>query len=70
MFGSVVGLLSALQGHNAFNPAFFGNTLPNELSTQALVFVLLVTPVLSILAGVIPAIKASRIRSSHVLRAE
>ena len=67
---SVVGLLSALQGHNAFNPAFFGNTLPNELSTQALVFVLLVTPVLSILAGVIPAIKASRIRSSHVLRAE
>lgn len=67
---SVVSLLSALQGHNAFNPAFFGNTLPNEMSTQALAFVLIVTPILSLLAGLIPAIKASRIRSSNVLRAE
>lgn len=67
---SLVALLSALQGHNAFNPAFFGNTLPNELSKQALAFVLIVTPILSLLAGLIPAIKASRIRSSSVLRSE
>lgn len=67
---TLVGILSALQGHNAFNPAFFGNTLPNELSTQALTFVLIITPLLSLAAGLIPAMKASRIRSSTVLRSE
>jgi len=67
---SLVHFLSAIQGHNAFNPAFFGQTLPNELSTQALLFVLIATPILSLAAGLIPAIKASRIRPSTVLRSE
>jgi lipoprotein-releasing system permease protein len=66
----LVSLLSALQGHHAFNPAFFGQTLPNQLSTDALLFVLLVTPLLSLAAGLIPALKASRIRPSSVLRSE
>lgn len=68
--GGLVQFLSALQGHNAFNPAFFGQTLPNELSTEALLFVLIATPILSLAAGLIPAIKASRIRPSSVLRSE
>jgi ABC-type lipoprotein release transport system permease subunit len=67
---SLVTFLSALQGHNAFNPTFFGQTLPNELSTEALLFVLIATPILSLAAGLIPAIKASRIRPSSVLRSE
>lgn len=66
----LVAFLSALQGHDAFNPAFFGQTLPNRLSTEALVFVLIATPILSLAAGLIPAIKASRIRPSSVLRSE
>lgn len=66
----LVAILSALQGHNAFNPAFFGQTLPNELSAEALIFVLIATPILSLAAGLIPAIKASRIRPSSVLRSE
>ncbi len=66
----IVSFLSALQGHNAFNPAFFGQTLPNQLSWEALLFVLIVTPIFSLAAGLIPAIKASRIRPSSVLRSE
>ncbi len=66
----LVAFLSAIQGHNAFNPAFFGQTLPNQLSTEALLFVLIATPLLSLAAGLIPAIKASRIRPSSVLRSE
>lgn len=66
----LVSFLSAIQGHQAFNPAFFGKTLPNQLSHEALIFVLIATPILSFTAGLIPAIKASRIRPSSVLRAE
>lgn len=68
--GGLVAFLSALQGHQAFNPAFFGQTLPNELSHEAILFVLIATPILSLLAGLIPAMKASRIRPSCVLRSE
>lgn len=66
----LVSFLSAIQGHQAFNPAFFGHQLPNQLSHEALIFVLIATPILSFTAGLIPAIKASRIRPSSVLRAE
>lgn len=67
---SIVSFLSSMQGRTAFNPAFFGQSLPNTLSLDALLFVLIATPLLSLLAGLIPAIKASRIRPSQVLRAE
>ncbi len=67
---SLVSFLSAIQGRAAFNPAFFGSSLPNQLSFEALLFVLIATPILSLAAGLIPAIKASRIRPSHVLRSE
>lgn len=67
---SLVSFLSALQGHPPFNPAFFGQTLPNQLSGEAFLFVLFMTPILSLVAGLIPAIQASRIRPSSVLRSE
>jgi len=66
----LVSFLSALQGHAAFHPAFFGSSLPNQLSYEALQFVLIATPLLSLAAGLIPALKASRIRPSSTLRAE
>lgn len=67
---SLVSFLSYLQGRSAFNPAFFGHSLPNSLSYEALLFVLIATPLISFIAGLIPAIKASRIRPSTTLRAE
>lgn len=66
----VVKGLSVLQGHQAFNPVFFGDSLPNELSLRALGFALSVTVAISLIAGLIPAIKASFVRPSAILRAE
>lgn len=67
---SIVQLLSFIQGRDAFNSVFFGKSLPNELSHHAVLFILIATPFLSLLAGLIPAIKACRLRPSAILRAE
>jgi len=67
---SLVNVLSFLQGHEAFQEAFYGNQLPNELSMRSLVFVIVATMVISLLAGIVPAIKAARIRPTEILRAE
>jgi lipoprotein-releasing system permease protein len=66
----VVGFLSFLQGHEAFNSAFYGSGLPRELSHHALLFILIATPLLSLAAGLVPAIKASRLHASSLLRSE
>lgn len=66
----LVAFLSRIQGRSAFNPIFFGQSLPNELSYQALLFVLIATPLLSLAAGLVPALKASRIHPSSTLRSQ
>jgi len=66
----LVHFLSFLQGHDAFNAAFYGSALPNHLSHEALFFVLIATPLISLLAGLVPAIKACRLRPSEILRSE
>jgi len=66
----LVAFLSSLQGHAAFQTAFFGDSLPNELSSEALLFVLIATPIISLLAGLIPAIKAAKLHASSILRGE
>lgn len=66
----LISFLGILQGHHPFNPAFFGNSMPNALSMGALLFVLIATPLLSVFAGLIPALKASRVRPSAILRSE
>jgi lipoprotein-releasing system permease protein len=66
----LVAFLSHLQGHDLFNPIFYGNTLPTELSFDALLFVMITTAAISLLAGVVPAVKASLMRPSAILRAE
>jgi lipoprotein-releasing system permease protein len=66
----LVQFLSFLQGHDAFNVVFFGSSLPHELSFQALLFVLVITPILSLIAGLIPAWKACRLSPSAILRSE
>ncbi|MEM7174319.1 MAG: FtsX-like permease family protein [Chlamydiota bacterium] len=65
---TVVHFLSFLQGHEAFNAAFYGKSLPSELSATSLKFIAIATPLLSLLAGLIPALKACRYRPSEILR--
>ncbi|MBX9923231.1 MAG: FtsX-like permease family protein [Rhabdochlamydiaceae bacterium] len=67
---SLSSFLSALQGHDAFSPAFYGNSLPSTLSPDAVLFIFLATPILSLLSGLIPAIKASKLSPSSILRSE
>ena len=67
---ALIQLISRLQGFQAFNPLFFGSQLPHELSFEALAFVSLATILISILSGIIPAVKASRMRPSEILRSE
>jgi len=67
---TVVSVLSSLQGRTAFNPMFFGQQLPHTLSPDALTFVLIATPVLSLLAGLVPALRATRLQPATVLRSE
>ncbi len=64
----VVRFLSFMQGHQAFNALFFGKSLPSQLSVNALVFVLVATPLLACLAGLIPAIKACSLKPSEILK--
>ena len=66
----VVQFLSFIQGHDAFNSTFFGKSLPGQLSGNAVKFILFTTPLLSLLAGLVPAIKACRLRPSAILRSE
>lgn len=67
---AVVGFLSFVQGHEAFNAAFYGKNLPTTLSSSALSFILIVTPLMALIAGLVPAIKACRLRPSNILRSE
>lgn len=66
----LVGWISRLQGHDLFNPIFYGSTLPTDLSFEALMFVLMTTVAVSLVAGIVPACKASMMRPSAILRAE
>ncbi|NGX61176.1 MAG: Lipoprotein-releasing system transmembrane protein LolC [Chlamydiae bacterium] len=67
---SLVDFLSFLQGHEAFQTAFYGSKLPNQVSVGALVFVVIATMVIALLAGIIPAVKAAKIRPTEILRAD
>ncbi|MCH9630787.1 MAG: hypothetical protein S4CHLAM37_07930 [Chlamydiia bacterium] len=67
---SVVNLLSMLQGHQAFHESFYGSSLPTKLSSEAVTFILITTPIVSVLAGLIPAIKACGVKPANTLRSE
>ncbi|MBI3211952.1 MAG: ABC transporter permease, partial [Simkania negevensis] len=66
----VASFLSFIQGREAFNALFYGNSLPSELSSEALLFILIATPIISLLAGLIPAIRATHFHPSQILRSE
>lgn len=66
----LIEYISYMQGYDLFNPVFYGHTLPSELSVEALTFVIITTSFISLLAGIVPAVKASLLRPSAILRAE
>lgn len=66
----LIALLSKLQGHEAFQAAFYGTSLPNAVDHQVLLFVMLSTAAVSLLAGLVPAVKAASLQPTAVLRSE
>lgn len=66
----LIGFISRLQGYEMFNSNFYGEMLPSELSMEALIFVLIATSCISLLAGIVPAIKACLLKPSSILRSE
>lgn len=66
----LVDFIGWIQGYEMFNPLFYGDTLPSEISVEALSFVVIATATISLIAGIIPAIKASLIKPSAILKAE
>lgn len=66
----VVHILSLFQGHEVFNAQFFGQSLPHEISPRAFLFAAIVTPLLALIAGLLPAIKAACLNPCEALRSE
>lgn len=65
----LIGWISHFHGHDLFNTAFYGEALPSEISYDALSFVTIATVLVSLLAGIVPAIKACLVKPSAILRA-
>lgn len=66
----VISTLSLLQGQALLNPVFFGQTIPSTFSSQAIQFVFIATPILSLFAALVPAIKTCYLNVSAILRSE
>lgn len=65
---SIAKFLSFLQGREAFGASFYGSSLPDQMSYEALLFLAVATVILSFGAGLIPALKACRLRPVEILR--
>lgn len=67
---ALIDFISHVQGYAAFNESWYGETLPNQVSTETLLFVLIATTLISLLAGIVPAVKACMMKPSAILRSE
>lgn len=66
----LIDFISYMQGHELLNVRFFGDVIPSQINSEALVFVLAATVLISLISGIIPAIKASLMKPSDILRSE
>lgn len=66
----LINLISWIQGYEMFNPLFYGDTLPSTISVEAFLFVVATTAGISLLAGIVPAVKACLLKPSATLRSE
>lgn len=67
---TVLHLISLAQGYELFNPTFYGSRLPSELSHEGVMLIWGATALLSLIAGIIPAVKASCMTPSTLLKTE
>lgn len=67
---ALLNLLGQLQGFDVLNASFYGEIMPTEISSYAFLLVTLSTAVISTLAGLAAAYKASRENTSDALRSE
>ena len=67
---SLVAFLSHIQGHAAFNSAFYGSSLPNDLSREGVIVIGVSSLVISLIAAHVPARKASKLNPSQLVRSE
>ncbi len=66
---SFLALISIISGQTLINPAlYYTKTLAPTLSPSALAFVFIATLAISLLAGIVPAIKACSLRPSNILK--
>ncbi len=65
---SLIQVISQMQGHELFNASLYGKVLPHKVSSEALLFVLCATSLISLLAGIVPAIKASTLRPAQIFK--
>ncbi|NGX58280.1 MAG: Lipoprotein-releasing system transmembrane protein LolE [Chlamydiae bacterium] len=66
----LIDFISYVQGHELLNARFFGDVIPNQINGEALTFVLVATVLISLISGIIPAVKASMMKPSDILRSE
>lgn len=67
---TLIQFIGKVQGYELFNPHFYGEQLPAELSVDALIFVSAATAAISLLSGLVPAIKAACVKPSEALKSE
>lgn len=60
--------LSSLWGRELFHPAYYGESLPNQMTPSAISFTLITTAGFSALAALLPARSAARLNPSKLLR--
>ncbi len=66
----LISIFQKIQGNLPFQSAFLNANFSKELTFDAILFVLILAPVLSILAALIPAVKAMKLHPSSLLRSE
>lgn len=66
----LLAFLGKLQGFDVLNAAFYGASIPTDVSAYAVIFVICITAIASLLAGLIAALKACRENTSDALRTE
>jgi lipoprotein-releasing system permease protein len=67
---TLIKFISKMQGFEMFNAKMYGDTLPNEISYTVLTVVIIATVFVSLLAGIVPAVKACLLRPSQILRSQ
>lgn len=65
----LLSLIGKLQGFDVLNTRFYGETIPTEISLSAVVLIVVLTLIISTLAGALAAIKACKQNTSESLAA-